>query len=342
MKKHLIVATGLAVLSTGAFASKARMQAMNQGTTLGSYYMYDTRNIWRTPNALNTNPEFVITEWGNDQSAEGGFFNSSASVNYGVYLGADALGNVQDGSTVTAQRFDVFAAGNSGMNWGARLGYSSVMDDSSNEDSNGFDLSVSADLSGANVWLTYVSGTDATRAGQDEFNNDLALGATYGMGDHTLFGEYQSEGNQGDQDASTTITVGAGRTMSMSDSATVFYDVKLVSTSNLDSDGDRAQDASGMMIPVTFGVESKATNWLTWRASLSQSLYGTFEAANGNEVTDERTILGVGASLMYGNLQIDGTIATAANGTLGYEGRTNNNNNEDQDVMSNVSMTYTF
>ena len=96
-----------------------------------------------------------------------------------------------------------------------------------NQDSNGFDLSVSADLSGANVWLTYVAGTDATIAGQDELNNDLALGATYGMGDYTLFGEYQSEGNRGDQDASTTLTVGAGRAMSMSDSATVFYDVKV-------------------------------------------------------------------------------------------------------------------
>ena len=47
------------------------------------------------------------------------------------------------------------------------------------------------------------------------------------MGDYTLFGEYQSEGNTGDQDASTTLTVGAGRAMSMSDSATVFYDVKV-------------------------------------------------------------------------------------------------------------------
>jgi hypothetical protein len=93
------------------------------------------------------------------------------------------------------------------------------------------------------------------------------------------------------------------------------------------------------MVPVTFGVESKATNWLTWRASLSQSLYGTFEAANGDEQTDERTTLGVGASFTYGNLQLDGTIATAANGTLGNTtgaGATN------EDIMSNVFMIYIF
>ena len=68
---------------------------------------------------------------------------------------------------------------------------------------------------------------------------------------------------------------------------------------------------------------------------------GTFEAANGDETSTKQTTLGVGASLMYGNLQLDGTIATAANGTLGYDGGTNAND-EDQDVMSNVSMTYTF
>ena len=43
MKKHLVVAAGLAVLSTGAFASKARMTALNQGSSLGSFYLEDNR-----------------------------------------------------------------------------------------------------------------------------------------------------------------------------------------------------------------------------------------------------------------------------------------------------------
>ena len=115
--------------------------------------------------------------------------------------------------------------------------------------------------------------------------------------------------------------------------ASVFYDLSVVSQSNVGN----VTDVGSLQLPVTLGVEVKAASWLTWRASLSQSLYGTFEAANGDEQSDQRTILGVGASLMYGNLQLDGTIATAANGTLGYD-----NGNGDDDVMSNVSMTYTF
>ena len=46
---------------------------------------------------------------------------------------------------------------------------------------------------------------------ETEANADMALGATYGMGDYTLFVEYASEGNTADQDASTTITVGAAK-----------------------------------------------------------------------------------------------------------------------------------
>ena len=50
-----------------------------------------------------------------------------AQASYGIYLNADALGNVQadtDGNLPT--RFDLFVGGNSNMNWGARLGYETI------------------------------------------------------------------------------------------------------------------------------------------------------------------------------------------------------------------------
>ena len=82
MKKTLVVAAGLAVLSTSAFASKARMSALSQGDVLGSYYMDDNRNIWRMPHQVNTHNNFVITEWAGGQTAsdasatpEGGFLD---------------------------------------------------------------------------------------------------------------------------------------------------------------------------------------------------------------------------------------------------------------------------
>ena len=64
MKKHLMIATGLAVLSTSAFASKARMSALNQSATFGSFYLEDNRNAFRSSNSVNSMSNYIITEWG--------------------------------------------------------------------------------------------------------------------------------------------------------------------------------------------------------------------------------------------------------------------------------------
>ena len=103
---------------------------------------------------------------------------------------------------------------------------------------------------------TQVAGVDGT-----EENADMRLGATYGMGDYTLFGEYYSEGNPEGTDAATGITVGAGRSWETSNGATVFYDVQLQTTTN--ADNNNATDDSSLKVPVTFGVEVKASSWLT-------------------------------------------------------------------------------
>ena len=351
MKKTLIVAAGLAVLSTSAFASKARMQALGQDATLGSFYMQDNRNIWRMPHSINANSNFVVTEWGpqaadkDAENAEGGFFNSAASMNYGLYLNADALGNVQAAANDNnPTRFDVFVGGNSMMNWGARLGYETVTNNVSGQtaqEASGFDFTVSAELSGANVYLTYVAAADATQTSQFDQNADIKLGATYMMNEYTLFGEYSIEGNNAakdniaEEEASSKITVGAGKAMAMSDSATVFYDAKIISTSNYDANGAYSKNASSMALPVTFGVESKATSWLTLRASISQPIYSNIKTTNpATDVTTETssrsTKLGVGASLTYGSLQLDGTLSN--NGELGAT----------DNILTNVSMTYVF
>ena len=47
MKKHLVVA-GLAVISTVLLLLRKNVSNESR-SSLGSYYMYDTRNIWRMP-----------------------------------------------------------------------------------------------------------------------------------------------------------------------------------------------------------------------------------------------------------------------------------------------------
>src|SRR6056300_1577489 len=94
MKKSVLIATGLAVLSTSAYATKARMSALGQDSALGSYYMGDTRNVFRNPADLNSTKNYMVAEFGdngtgNNPNAEGGFFREMGAFNYGVYLGSN-------------------------------------------------------------------------------------------------------------------------------------------------------------------------------------------------------------------------------------------------------------
>ena len=114
-----MIATGLAVLSTSAFASKARMTALNQSASFGSFYLEDNRNVFRSSNSANSLSNYVITEWGvkntnaNNVTAEGGFFSSMGSLNYGLYLNADAYGNAANAvaNQLETARVDVIVGG---------------------------------------------------------------------------------------------------------------------------------------------------------------------------------------------------------------------------------------
>jgi hypothetical protein len=329
MKKHIVVAAGLAVLSTGAFATVARMSALNQDTAQGSFYIDDERNVFRSAGAFSGNyAYFEHGSSGANGDAHGGIFREGGSMNYGLYINSDVSANLA-GSALGAQpaRFDLFLKSNSGMNWGVRLGYESITIDP-NEDGSTFDFSVNGELGGANVWFSMAPATD-TLAGAAGTESDMQLGATMAMGDHTLFAEYDSEGGNDGQDAETTLTVGAARTHS-TDSGMWFYDISLESVSNQTHNTDNSQ----LSVPVTIGFEAKATSWLTWRASLQQSVFGAATAGD-NDSSARTANLGVGASLTWGDLRVDGVVSNANTalgaGTLGSNG-----------FMSNVSAVYNF
>ena len=142
--------------------------------------------------------------------------------------------------------------------------------------------------------MSYVPGVETSTGVETEA--DMRLGATMGMGDHTLFAEYDSEGGAlTAADAQTTLVVGAARTHS-TDAGMWFYDISynmITAVGNVDGT-DRTR------LPVTFGFETKATSWLTWRASIQQSLNGISDT-NGSETSGRTTNLGVGASLTWGS-----------------------------------------
>jgi len=163
MKKQIIVATGLAVLSTSAYATKARMAALGQDQDRGSLYIQDSRNLFRNAAHVNTFKNYVVTEWGSNTAgtadtataprAEGGFFREMGAFSYGVYLGNNmddqqavrtgngyASGATNDfgtgGLLDMDNNIDLYFGGDMGIQWGAALRYGAKQEteDSSDAD----------------------------------------------------------------------------------------------------------------------------------------------------------------------------------------------------------------
>lgn len=161
MKKIAVVASGLALLSTSAFATRARMEALGQNQSQGSFFMRDTRTIFRNASHINDQKNYIVAEIGDSAftnsgangiaEAEGGFVKDAGKFVYGVMLNfqrddAAAIGTVDanlNGITTDAadkvflgedQRIDLFFGGDAGIQWGLNIAYAHQSDE--NLDSN--------------------------------------------------------------------------------------------------------------------------------------------------------------------------------------------------------------
>lgn len=155
MKKQIVLATAATLLTSSAWATKARMSALGQDTDRGSFYIKDSRSVFRNAAHINSMNNYVLTEWGDatqntNPKAEGGFYRSAGAFAYGVYMGSEvgdqnrdvnttgtnasyvaaeggtAVGTHGNASFVgTSNQLDLFFGGDMGIEWGARLNYAS-------------------------------------------------------------------------------------------------------------------------------------------------------------------------------------------------------------------------
>lgn len=342
MKKQLAVAAGLALLSTSAFATKARLQALGQGGTAkglqGSFFLDDSRNVFLNPASLNEMSNYVVTEWGtaNDAAdsasaphAEGGFFRDGGSINYGLYLGNEynfnnsvkTTNNMQE----TDNNLDLFFAGNMGFDWGARISYSS----SSNKpnggievenDTLGLGLGINHGKVGAyaNLLLKDESAGSSSSA-DDKFEADLGLnlGVSYDHKNMTFYADYDKQGNERTVSGTTTeventqINVGVANKMAMNETSMMFVDFRYRSVEEETVGGDTEKTTA---LPLTIGFETQANSWLALRASVSQNIIindeETTGSTNSEKTSDNTTNINAGATLTFGKLTVDGVIGT--------------------------------
>lgn len=244
MKKHVVLAAGLAVLSTNAFATKARMEALGQNANRGSLFIQDNRNIFRNAAQVNSMKNYVVTEWGtanyatDDTSAapkaEGGFFREAGAFSYGLYFGSDInnFGNIRTGTApVTGgmavgeagflspgNKLDLFLAGDAGVvEWGVRLGYGANKDKASSatatpatfeRKASNLDLGLGIIFGDLQAYtnLDIVNKSEGGSQSNDEWEGDFGweLGVNYTFMGYTAWVEYGRQGAEYTNNGATT------------------------------------------------------------------------------------------------------------------------------------------
>ncbi|MBC7539593.1 MAG: hypothetical protein H7281_12285 [Bacteriovorax sp.] len=346
MKRNVLVIAGLAVLSTSAHATKARVEALGQDSVRGSEYISDSRNIFRNPAVLNQTKNYLVTEWGtsvngqNDSAAapraEGGFFREMGSFNYGVYLGNNEASKGRTGAVgiymPQTNGLDLFLSGDMGLQWGARLHYANSKDEATSptfeKKNTSFGLGLGAVMGEAEVYadLTLSDKSTGAVAAGDQFKTkpSFLVGGSYKWSGNTFFANYEGTkvevtGNAGGATLGDTktsaIVVGAGRIHEINPTARIITDasVKIGSTQTT------AGKVKTNTLPVTLGFEADATSWLVLRGSVAQNvILNSSKSVTGKTTTNANsTGVNAGATLNFGKLKVDGTIGTttAINGT---------------------------
>ena len=191
-----MVGSALMLLSTSAFASKARLMALGEDKD-GSYFVSDYRNVFINPAELNSMKNMAVLEWGDKGSTVGGHlggasldFDNATKAEGGVLYGLSngykigaLLGDESDVASLTRvlasnggadteglqsadNVLDVFIAGKTNVNWGANLLYSQSKDETTGttkHNSNFYAARLGASQDAWNAHLLLALGAKADR-----------------------------------------------------------------------------------------------------------------------------------------------------------------------------------
>lgn len=217
MKKLLVLGSSLMLLSTAAFASKARLMALGEDKD-GSYYIQDFRNIYINPAHLNTMGNMAVVEWGaNGQTfgsasldadaspkAQGGVvYKLNDTMTMGMVLGDETdvaaltriLSSNGGASAATVMQtadnvIDLFIAGKGDVNWGANLLYTKSNSDvtGSRYDQHAYAVRFGAQKDNWDAHALVALGAEAdapdlTHAPKYEGKLGVRVGGTYGLSD---------------------------------------------------------------------------------------------------------------------------------------------------------------
>ena len=391
MKKNVAVALGLAVLSTTAFGSKARLGALGEDVN-GTAYISDNRNIFYNPAQVNNFKDMVTFEWGDtaanadgvaSPSAEGGFLRQGGNLVYGLHFGAEdamvsnARTNADTDLPEQMNNWDFFIGGDAGMQWGAGFTYGKFSktneDDAANTDTETTsdllrlrfgitqgDLQVAARLGLTNKAEITDNEVDANSV-EVVGKSDMDINAAYHFNDMYFLFDYTAMAFEAENDADTldkqykynSTSVGVAKLQKVNDKARANYKIAYVMDSSKNVNYVEATTAAGAdtannSLAATLGIEVDANSWLTLRGSVQHNVLGNktseYEDGEIKETIADSTVVNAGASLMFGELQLDGIIGNQADDASvdGANTAAGNGSLRSDVLMSRVSMTYRF
>lgn len=362
----------ITLMSTSAFASKARLQALGQNEN-GSYYIKDTRNIFLNPAFLMETADFANFEWGATTrpnatpNAEGGFIQSHNEMKYGIQLGrettmesnvvyANALnaGTTPNGFLVPQDTVELLLGGKSGeMNWGGSFIYQRSKDEDQafpRKDAQGFELKggISKDQFDGFARLNFLNKSDndtsATTNEELEGTFGILAGGSFDLGsDQTLFGQVNWEDFEAKSNNNTynydikfqEFGVGYARVMAREGNTSFFNSIAFSYSKKegKDSVSNQKNKTENFSFPLTIGLETESTEWLTLRGSVSQNVLisQTKEGQDKSENQPNTTTVAAGVGVEFKKLTLDATFAGSSNGQINAT-----------NFLSNVGMTYTF
>jgi hypothetical protein len=365
MKKTLLIAA-LTIAAAPAFASKARLSALQS-----SAHLSDFQNSFTQPQQLTTSGEMATFEWGATTAsagvpnAEGGFVRAMGEGHLGFYLDRqpEALTKALSDLSLTSTQgglnnpFNVLYSAKAGdMTWGANFYYlNSDVKGTTSSKANVMGLAVGATngmwdanavigLAGTINTKNIAFGTvTGTQEGKITSKTNIALGGGYQMENMYYYGNYAMGGVKAENSttgaaafADTSRTdIKIGFVNSHKKDGTDFFYGAAYRMINDKNDAGTATKTDTTSLPFIIGVEAEAASWLVFRGSITQNvLLGSTKAGSADASTlAADTTVAAGLGMKWNKFMLDGTFANTANGKVGFDST---------GFLSNVSMSYMF
>ena len=365
-----------------SYATIARLTALGQPTKIGSFYILDSRSMFRNPANINDLGQQALVEWGTAAStastedsphAEGGALFQRGKWTFGMYYGneAESLNNRRRDITNTTGEagflaeddpITFFIGGTQWENWGVSVSVARKLNEqaSTTYDKKHSSVNIKGGVSAADTefYFKYLirdrsTGGDDQRDRWDRRGQGL-FGLKYEFTEgQFIYGSYEIDGAK--------YTNGTGNEL---DYEILEYNagwakVKKLKTGQLNFDSrlvvrkEQFTNATGvknlyrnLYIPFTVSFEVRAKEWLVLRGSVSYEIFGYNKGKEdfSDESLNEKKITRSNSTTVNAGMGLDfGNLKIdGVIGTTENAGRKKQGQLNLDDLASRVSLIYAF